>query len=71
MVFSFPLFDEGLAKPWHHQKQEPQGVVQQLISDVDFELKAALYDISKGQHEMATKTMERVRRSTVKAAYGN
>ena len=44
------------------KKKEPQGVVQQLISDVDVELKAALYDISKGQHEMATKTMERVRR---------
>ena len=44
------------------KKKEPQGVVQQLISDVDVELKAALYDISKGQHEMATKTIERVRR---------
>ena len=49
MVFSFPLFDEGLSKSWHHQKKEPQGVVQQLISDVDVELKAALNDISKGQ----------------------
>ena len=56
MVFSFRLFDEGLSKSWHHQKKEPQGVVQQLISDVDVELKAALNDISKGQHEMATKT---------------
>ena len=52
-------FVQNMASP---KKKDLQGVVQQLISDVDVELKAALYDISKGQHEMATKTIERVRR---------